>query len=543
MKPVLVWSLALLVIGSLPAAETTQLETVLERIAKKVPAGGIVAAEFNRDNVHFVARGDFGVAGSVAPERVIFEIGSISKVFTALLLAETVQEGKASLDDPIAKHLPADLNLPPEIAAITLEQLSSHTSGLPRLPPNFAPKDPKDPYADFGISELHAALKASKLTGPAPQPPAYSNFGQGLLGHLLSRVHQRTYEQLVNERIATPLGLKDTVITLTAEQRTRLAAPHSGAESASAWQFDALAGAGAIRSTAADLTTLAQALMKPADTPLSRAWELVRQPRAETGDTKFGLAVTIAKVDGVTTYSHAGGTGGYRTHLEFAVEGNRGLVVLINNDALEPMSVPIALREARLPASKNSPREETPIAVEKLPEFTGVYELSPQARFTLMIGDDSRLIARLSGQPFFPLFHSGNDRFFYRVVPAEIQFVRNADGKIISLTLFQNGRELSARRSDQAVPTILFPTEAELAAYAGSFEFSPGLVLKVSSRGRQLFAQLTGQPQLPVFKQRDDYYASDVVEAALGFERDAEGKVIAAVLHQNGVEQRATRIP
>lgn len=205
-----------------------------------------------------------------------------------------------------------------------------------------------------------------------------------------------------------------------------------------------------------------------------------------------------------------------------------------------------AAAEKQAPTAKiganREKREEVPLAAEKLSEFTGVYELNERARFTLVVGDDGHLLARLSAQPFFPLFHSGNDRFFYRIVPAEIQFVRDAGGKITSLTLFQNGRELPAKRSAEAVPTILFPTETELAAYVGTFEFEDTTELKMKARGRQLFGELTGQRELPVFKQRDDYYTSDVVDAGVTFERGADGKVTGVVLHREGQTSRGKKI-
>lgn len=535
-------SLLLLGLAATAVAADPVLDATIAKFAKRLPAGGIVAAEFDATSVSYTSAGGFAPAPGIAPEKVIFEIGSITKVFTALLLAETVQEGKARLDDPIAKHLPAELKLSPEVAAITLEQLSTHTSGLPRMPDNWEPKNMADPYADYGTKELHALLPTLKLEKPAPQPAEYSNLGQGLLGHILSRIHGRSYEQLVAERIAAPLGLKDTVITLDAEQQARFAPPYSGAKTASPWTFDALAGAGAIRSTAADMARLGQALMSPGDTPLQRAWDLVRQPRTAMDAAKLGLAVAISTVDGATTYSHGGGTGGFRTHVEFSPEKKRGLVILINNDALEPAGIPGALREARLPAAAKPAREELPLPPEKLRELTGVYALNPKVKFTLLIGDEGRLLARLTGQPFLPLYHAGNDRFFYRAVPAEIQFARGAGGTVASLTLHQNGRELPATRTAEALPVVLFPTAAEIGAYVGDYELAPGAIFEVKTRGPQLFAKLTGQPEFPVFKERADYFTYDVVEAALAFERDAEGKVVALVLHQNGQTPRAKRI-
>jgi CubicO group peptidase (beta-lactamase class C family) len=224
------------------------LAEVVRQTAAKLPAGGVVAAEIDHGSVRFFSAGNFAPREGVPPEKVLFEIGSINKVFTCLLLAETVNEGKARLDDPIAKYLPADFKFEPAAAVITLEQLATHTSGLPRLPANFKRTDPLDPYADYTTADLYAFLAAYRPARPAPQPADYSNLGMGLLGHLLERIHGRSYAELAAERITGPLGMKDTVIELDADQQTRFALPHSGSTTVKPWRNPGLAGAGGCRS-------------------------------------------------------------------------------------------------------------------------------------------------------------------------------------------------------------------------------------------------------------------------------------------------------
>jgi len=152
-----------------------------------------------------------------------------------------------------------------------------------------------------------------------------------------------------------------------------------------------------------------------------------------------------------------------------------------------------------------------------------------------------RLRIRLTGQPFLPVFYAGQDRFFARAVAAEFQFSRDEAGAITGLTLHQNGNEVPATRSGEA-PAIRFPTAEELAPCVGRYELAPGLIFDVTARGAQLLAKLTGQPTFPVFNTAPDRFAYDVVEAALTFERDAEGKVTAVTLHQGGRDTRAPRL-
>jgi D-alanyl-D-alanine-carboxypeptidase/D-alanyl-D-alanine-endopeptidase len=513
----------------------------VRKAAAALPAGGIVAAEIDHGSVRFSSAGNFAPHEGVPPERVLFEIGSITKVFTGLLLAEAVLEGKARLDDPIAKYLPADLKLAPAVAAITLEQLATHTSGLPRLPNNMKPADSLDPYADYGHAEMYAFLAAYAPAKPAPQPADYSNIGMGLLGHILERVHGRSYAELVAERITGPLSMKDTVIELDPDQQARFAVPHSGSTTVKPWRIPGLTGAGALRSTATDLVRFAQALMNPDDSPLRAAWELARQPRADMGGEKIGLGIMVGKHNGALTYSHGGGTGGFRSYLEFSPETQRGLVVLIDNDAREGASIAAALSQPPAGAASPGERAETPLPPEQAADYVGAYALDARARFTVLPGEAGHLQIRLTGQPFLPVFFAGADRFFARAVQAEFQFNRDAGGRVISLTLFQNGREIAAKRVDEPLPTVLPTTDAELQDYIGSYDVPPGARFEITVRRSTLFAKLAAQPAFPVFKDRADHFAYDVVEAELTFERGADGKVTALVLHQNGRDLRAIR--
>jgi CubicO group peptidase (beta-lactamase class C family) len=549
MAPALIAALLLAAAAALMAAENPPpaLADVVQKTAAKLPAGGIVAAEIDHGSVRFVSAGDFAPHAGVPPEKVLFEIGSITKVFTGLLLAETVNEGKARLDDPIAKYLPADLKLAPAVAAITLEQLATHTSGLPRLPDNMKPADPLDPYAEYGAAEMYAFLASYAPAKPVPQPAHYSNLGMGLLGNILERIHGQSYAELVAERITGPLGLTDTVIELDPGQQARFAVPHAGSTAVKPWRIPGLAGAGALRSTAADLARFAQALMSPGDSPLHAAWALARQPRADMGGEKIGLAVMIGKRNGALTYWHGGGTGGFRSYLEFSPDTQRGLVVFFNDDAREAETIAAAL--VRPPAGTASPGERPEIALppEQTADYVGVYALDARGRFTVMPGEAGRLQIRLTGQAFAPVFFAGHDRFFARIVSAEFQFNRDADGRVVALTLFQNGRELAAKRVDEPLPTVLPTTDAELQEYVGKYDLPsdphvpPGAQFVITVRRGTLFARLATQPAFAVFKDRADHFVYDVVEADLTFERGANGKVTALVLHQNGRDLRATR--
>ena len=523
------------------AEEPSPLVRAVEKAAAELSAGGLVLAEIDGANVRYRAAGKLDSASATPREQLIFEIGSVTKVFTGLLLAQATLDGKVSLDDPIAKHLPADLKLDPSVAAITLAQLSSHTSGLPRLPDNFAPADPMDPYADYDETQLYVFLRHHKLEKAAPQPAAYSNLAVGLLGHLLSRAYGMSFEELVREKITRPLGMSDTVIELTAEQQTRFVTPHSGSVAVKPWRLGSLPGAGALRSTAADMAKFVQALSDP-QSPIAAAWQISSQPRAKFGMSgHVGLGALSFEHNGDTIYYHGGGTGGFRSHVEVSPATRRSVVLLLNSDAFEASALVASTLRPREQKSEASD-DAAPISfpVTQLAEFAGVYDIDVRTRFTAVVDAKDQLRIRLTGQPFLPVVGIGGDRFVAKAFGAEFQFNRNEHGAIDAVTLHQGGHELRARRSADA-PKILFPSAEKLRDYTGIFELKPELVFEVSANAFALVVKITGQQAIPVHNTREDHFVYDVVDAAITFERDASGQVVALVLHQNGMDQRAPR--
>ena len=213
-------------------------------------------------------------------ENTLFEIGSITKVFTTTLLADMHLAGDLNLDDPINKFLPEHGQLTcPGGADVTLRHLATHSSGLPRLPSNLGGEGFNDsnPYVHYSSQDLFAWLRTCRLTSRPGTNTVYSNVGSGLLGELLARIGGTAYERLIAERILAPLGMRDTAISLSPEQRKRLATGHSDGEPVGNWDFQALAGAGALRSSIADMLRFLRANIDPDSTSLRASIELTHQ--------------------------------------------------------------------------------------------------------------------------------------------------------------------------------------------------------------------------------------------------------------------------
>jgi D-alanyl-D-alanine-carboxypeptidase/D-alanyl-D-alanine-endopeptidase len=350
---------------------------------------------------------------------------------------------------------------------------------------------------------------------------------------MLSLVHGSPWDSLVTKMVTEPLGMKDTMMVPQEDMRKRLAPPYSDKTPGNEWNFKALAGAGALRSTAADLMIFGQAMIEPDKTPIADAIRNMMKVHAPFpiagGD--IGLGVIIGKLDGESDYIHSGGTGGYRSVLQVIPAKKSVRVVLINNDILPAEVVLLGVRENKKPDSA----EAVTLTEAQLDTYTGIYAMGPTERFTIL-RRGSVLHVRLTGQPFFPVKPVANDRFRFDVVDADLQFVKE-DGVVKSVTLFQNGREIPAARTNDPLPVVLFPSSEELAPYLGKYEFGPGGIFTVSQHSNTLYLQLTGQLAFPAFQTKKDYFELDVVKAALEFKKDADGKVTGFTFYQNGVHQ------
>src|ERR1700733_12200103 len=214
--------------ASMPSDETIR-QILIDRIDVQHQSVGIVVGVIDRGERRVITYGHLE-KGDTRPLNgdTIFEIGSETKVFTSLLLADMVQRGEVALGDPVAKYLPTGTKMPERNGrSITFVDLATHTSGLPRLPANMSPKDPANPYADYSVEQLYQFLATYQLTRDIGSEYEYSNLGGGLLGHVLALRARMTYEALVESRICTPLEMNSTRISLSPEMKSRLAAGHN----------------------------------------------------------------------------------------------------------------------------------------------------------------------------------------------------------------------------------------------------------------------------------------------------------------------------
>ena len=328
--------------AAMPPVAAADLKQVLDRdLAAALKTGQLAPATGAGVSIGVVAHGVRRVFsfGAAKPDS-IFEIGSITKTFTGLILAQMTEQGKLELDDPVRDLLPPDTVAKPAGPEITLLDLATQHSGLPRMPDNFSPGDPANPYADYRPANLYAFIGQHGVAVPAGAAFLYSNLGFGLLGQALAARSGLSYPELLRNEVTTPLGLADTTVALSASQAARFLPGHDGDHHpAHAWDLDAMAGAGAIRSTAGDMLRYLEANLHPenvkpapgsaAATTLQAALNLSHQLRA---DAMPGMRIAMAWLyqSESGNYWHNGATGGYSSYAFFNPKGDYAAVVLLN---------------------------------------------------------------------------------------------------------------------------------------------------------------------------------------------------------------------
>lgn len=312
------------------------IERVIREWVESGKSPGIVVGLLDQNGTRVLAYGNSGVQGTPLDGRTIFEIGSITKTFTTSLLAEMAARGEVRLDQPVAELLPDSVRVPAwNGRQVTLRDLATHTSGLPRNPTNLAPRDSTDPYADYSVRDLYQFLASYELTRAPGSEVEYSNAGMGLLGHALALRAGKSYEELLIERILAPLQMTDTRISLSPAQEARRARGHTETgEPTPHWHFLSLHGAGALNSTTEDLFHYLAANLGNSGgqlIPILATTHEIQIPSNDTMAIALGWLVDQSRADRPLWW-HNGGTGGFRSFAGFDPAGKRGVVVLSNAD-------------------------------------------------------------------------------------------------------------------------------------------------------------------------------------------------------------------
>jgi len=348
-------------------------QNLLQEYIEDSGAVGASVAIIDNGKVTFYTYGKKSVnENDLISENTVFEIGSVTKVFTSLLLADMASKGQVQLDDPIEMYLPG-VKIPElDGKKITLKHLATHTSGIPRMPDNFAPQDPSNPYKDYTIERLYEYLGSCTLTRPPGESFEYSNIGMGLLGSILSTRSEKSYEEMVQDAIASKLNMPSTSIVISDEMASNFATGHHLAQTVSYWDIPGLAGAGALRSNVKDMAHFLVANMDEGNTSIHALLSQCHQQQySPMPGFAVGLGWMLSTSNQADLIWHNGGTGGFRSYIGFNPKLKKGIIILSNSteDWPDEFALLVLDPDYKRPAVDKSLANDP----EYLNKFTGSY--------------------------------------------------------------------------------------------------------------------------------------------------------------------------
>lgn len=531
---------------------------------------GIVVGIVDEHGARVVSHGklDNGTDRNVDGD-TLFEIGSVTKVFTGLLLQDMVERGEMKLDDPVQKYLPASVKMPMyKGKEITLLHLATHTSSLPRMPDNLSPRSWRDPdQADYAVEQMYAFLSHYKLRQAPGTREEYSNLGMQLLGHVIALKAGKDYEALILERICRPLGMDSTRIALTPELKSRLAIGHAiPGRPVDGMNFLFLPGAGGLRSTANDLLKFVSAYALAAPSPLSPLME-----KAEAFHSlESGARLMLVWGSDNTVFGHNGGTYGYTAVLGFDVKRRRGVVVLSNcrnSGIVDGIFRP--LLDGRSPNPESSMSFDTAI----FDRYRGRYQFDRGGICTVR-REGGRLMLQWIGQSgerlnSYEVFPQSESVFCNNFWGVKAQFFSAADNQALKLVLTSLGPysgfkdPIKLTRIAMDVPETPAPVHLDsktyndyTGRYRKSFFFGLihlGPTLSISHEtdelGSHLIASVRGVPDYDVaefFPANETSFIVNPITTSdnirLTFVRNRKGEATGVIIDWNGKRLRGARI-
>ena len=524
---------------------------------------GLSIGYIEGDHFGIVHLGSANQAGAKADFSTVYEVGSVSKVFTSLLLADAVVRGEIDLNATADVTNAAGIRLPSlDGRSIKWLDLSTHRTGLPRLPTNMPLTDLVDPYCQYDSKKAAEFLNKYELPRQPGKSQEYSNFAVSVLGYLVAAKAGKSYQELLRERIAEPLRMTDCTVSLSDDQKARLAMPHKKFGSAtSPWTFADLPGAGGIRATMRDMMRFAKAQLNPPEGKLGEAIELAwkQHTAADASGAAMGLGWMIAG-DGQTRW-HNGQTGGYHSAVFINRELKCAVVILCNTaigNEIDQLATQLILKAAGqevTPEPSDDSDDASDGDADKLTvdaklrsRLVGRYQLTPNFIFDVR-DEDGHLMVGITNQPTQEVFPDSPTRWSYHGVDATLEFKLAKAGPARSLVLHQNGAAQAAFRikpesgeaSDADADKL--PIDAKLRErLVGRYQLRPDFIFTVRNEDGHLMVGITNQPTQEVFPDSPTLWSYHGLDAKIEFKLMKTGPAKSLVLHQNGAEQTARRI-
>lgn len=445
-----------------------ELKSLVEKRINQKFSVGIVLGVIEKDGATtIVSAGDSGAGREPLRENSVFEIASITKVFTTTLLALLAQKGNVSLSDPIERYLPEGVHAPVYMAAfngfsnsdelinqntylfknynnnqITFESLATHHSGLPRMPTNWVFSDRANPYTDYSVDLMYEFLTNHILSRNVGESYEYSNLGMGLLGQLLGEVDGSSYSELVSKEILAPLNMSMTGVNFNDFQKQWMVQGHNTyGEPVPNWDFTSLDAAGAIRSTAKDMLRFLDANIGEPKTPLEKAMRETHTVR-ESADYNEMVALGWHVLDdkGSKIIYHTGRTGGFISFAGFDPKKEIGVVVLANSGGeVRDIGLHLLNRRHHLgTVYAINHRQEIVLNKKYLERVLGKYK-DAEGNVGEFYVKENQLFIKVNSEVPYQVFAESELKYFTKATDFYFIFKEGENGEIESVDVFMYG--------------------------------------------------------------------------------------------------------
>ena len=429
---------------------------LVERIDVRKWGTGTVVGFSSPQGRRIVSYGTLSVKdGRKVDGSTVFEIASLTKVLTALVLADMAARQEVKLDAPVSTCLRASAKVPQHGGKqITFVDLATHSSGLPLRPTNLASQEALNKYAGYTVEQLYQGLATFTLPRDPGTQFEYSNWGFGLLGNALAHCAGTDYEALLAQRVTGPLGMRDTMFDPTAAVRSRLASgynaklqpmPNEG--------LGALAGSGGLYSSVDDLLKFIELFLGRGPQPLAAAAATMMKPRRPGDDPQTGMALgwRVSTTDGVTTLWSSGRADGYRSFMALDPQARVAVVGLTNaatNAGVDDIGRHVL--DPRVTVAR--PHHWISVSADVLDRYVGRYKFE-DGNYLTVLRDGDLLIVQMTGQGALPVLATGPREFFPEDIEAQFVFAESGTAPAPSLMLNQDGQRWKAERiTEEARP-------------------------------------------------------------------------------------------
>ena len=472
----------------------------------------------------------------------VFEIGSITKQFTAVAILMLEEQGKLKVEDDITKYIP---DYPTQGKKITIHQLLNHTSGIKSY--TSMASFMKNARTDMSPKELIDVFKNEPMDFDPGEQFLYNNSGYILLGYIIEVVSGETYADFIQKHIFDTLGMTSSsygsMTNLVPNRASGYSESENGYQNAEYLSLTLPYAAGSLMSTTSDLLTWQNALNNYTLIKKASYEKAIHGSTLNNGEhITYGYGLGEENINGSTSIQHGGGIFGYTTMGIYFPQEKIFVSGLTNCDCKNITGVTTAI--AAMAIGKPFPNKKDAIKLSETDakKWVGTYQFEGNVvRYVTF--ENGQLFSQREGSTKLEIYPMSKTNFIFDGGNTSYEFSESNGKKQAKFT--NNGTSIIGNEIDKAPPTeketITLSPEV-LSQYTGKYELAPGMVMDVTTKENQIFVQLTGQPQFEIFAEKADTFFLKVVVAQLVFDRNTEGKVTGVTLNQGGRQMPAKKI-